>query len=313
MKAELRAAERTATLVHPCPVCGAGLDRGHLEESRDGFHCVFCGALQNGPPNGAEPSPAPAGLGKALREARERRGESLEVASRETRIHERFLQSLEDDAPCGAYPGAVYGRFFLREYAEYLGLDPEPLVSAFDRARTEPAVVPLRDRALPKQPTGGSRVAVALAAVALAVVAVLSWTGGSRERGLFGAPATSLPPAHAAAQSPAAHADAQSQPPSPARLPPQENPPPQQGVHAVLRMESACWIRAVVDGNQVLARTYPAGSMRSFHAHHTLELTLGNAGAVRLRVDGDLVPTGAAGQVVHLSFEWRRGKLVSSP
>jgi hypothetical protein len=56
---------------------------------------------------------------------------SLSAVSERTRISVRYLEGLENDAPSYIYPGLPYARFFLREYAFFLGLDPEPLVEEF--------------------------------------------------------------------------------------------------------------------------------------------------------------------------------------
>jgi hypothetical protein len=90
----------------------------------------------------AELSPR-AGIGPVLRRAREARGVSIDAASRGTRIRPRYLSALEDDAGSDAFPGPIYARFFLREYARFLGVDDEPLVTALQE-RTAPAPSPLR-------------------------------------------------------------------------------------------------------------------------------------------------------------------------
>jgi len=252
-------------------------------------------------PDGEATQSVPVGVGETLREAREHRGESLEVASGETRIHERFLRALEEDAPCESYPGTVYGRFFLREYSEYLGLNPNPLVEAFDKVTREPDVEPLKDRSLPKQRAGGSRVAAALAAVALVVVAALSLAGGRRDGPLAASPPPSLPAFHSNAT-----------PPPPSQTSTRPHPAPAApGIRADVVVQDRSWIQAVVDGTRVPGRVFEAGNARTFNARHTLDLTLGNAGGVQLVVNGHRVPTGAAGQVVHLSFAFRGGRLLS--
>jgi transcriptional regulator with XRE-family HTH domain len=75
--------------------------------------------------------PRPLTVGAELRRAREGRGISLTTAAERTRISVRYLDSLENDAPAHVYPGAPYARFFLREYASFLGLEAEPLVEEF--------------------------------------------------------------------------------------------------------------------------------------------------------------------------------------
>lgn len=69
-------------------------------------------------------------LGHILREARETKGISLQEAQDKTRINARFLEALEN----GNYqflPTPVHAKGFLRNYARYLGLDPEPLLNRY--------------------------------------------------------------------------------------------------------------------------------------------------------------------------------------
>ncbi len=76
-------------------------------------------------------------LGDALRAQRERMGITVEQAAEDTRIRDKFLRALES----GDYqtlPGAVYTRGFLRNYADYLGLDPDALITQFQAERGAP-------------------------------------------------------------------------------------------------------------------------------------------------------------------------------
>jgi cytoskeleton protein RodZ len=70
-------------------------------------------------------------IGQQLREARERRGVTLDAVKRELRIHGPYLEALEAEE-FAALPAPAYARAFLRQYAAYLGLDPEPLVAAYN-------------------------------------------------------------------------------------------------------------------------------------------------------------------------------------
>ena len=74
----------------------------------------------------AEPAPS---LPERLYAARERKGVDLYRAERDTKIRARYLGALER----GDYdelPGAVYTKGFLRNYALYLGLDPDDVLSS---------------------------------------------------------------------------------------------------------------------------------------------------------------------------------------
>ncbi|MGE3511744.1 MAG: DUF2914 domain-containing protein [Vicinamibacterales bacterium] len=71
-----------------------------------------------------------ASFGPALRRRREERGVSLEDIAGETRLSKRYLIALEEET-IGKLPGGTYNRAYLRTYATFLGLDPEPLVRQY--------------------------------------------------------------------------------------------------------------------------------------------------------------------------------------
>jgi cytoskeletal protein RodZ len=93
-----------------------GVDRGESARS---------GAPEYGP-----------NLPERLLTARERKGVDLYRAERDTKIRARYLAALER----GDYkelPGAVYTKGFLRNYALYLGLDPDEVLLQWRRERVE--------------------------------------------------------------------------------------------------------------------------------------------------------------------------------
>ncbi len=71
-------------------------------------------------------------LGSWLIRAREARGLTLEDAERDTRISRRYLQALEAEQ-FDVIPAPVYARGFHRSYSQYLGLDPQEMLSLFPR------------------------------------------------------------------------------------------------------------------------------------------------------------------------------------
>ncbi|MEX2184357.1 MAG: helix-turn-helix domain-containing protein [Chloroflexota bacterium] len=76
-------------------------------------------------------------LPERLLGARERKGVDLYRAERDTKIRARYLAALER----GDYrelPGAVYTKGFLRNYALYLGLDPDDVLLQWRRERGDP-------------------------------------------------------------------------------------------------------------------------------------------------------------------------------
>lgn len=67
-------------------------------------------------------------IGDKLRQAREERKVSLEQAAQQTRIRLRFLEALEK-GELDSLPSATQARGFLRAYAQFLKIDPEPLLA----------------------------------------------------------------------------------------------------------------------------------------------------------------------------------------
>lgn len=124
---------------------------------------------------GVTVDPAPS-LPERLYAARERKGVDLYRAERDTKIRARYLGALER----GDYrelPGAVYTRGFLRNYALYLGLDPDDVLTHWRRERGEaresaPVITVPRPIAAPRQ---GLTFSPGLAVMALLIVLVLAF------------------------------------------------------------------------------------------------------------------------------------------
>lgn len=71
-------------------------------------------------------------VGPKLRDARTARGLSLEDVAAITKVPRSTLELLEKDQ-YATLPAPVFIRGFIRSYAKVVGLDPNPLVRAFER------------------------------------------------------------------------------------------------------------------------------------------------------------------------------------
>ncbi len=69
-------------------------------------------------------------LGQILQQARENKGLTLKEVQEGTRINAKYLQALED-GNYSALPTPVHVRGFLRNYARFLDLDPNPLLERY--------------------------------------------------------------------------------------------------------------------------------------------------------------------------------------
>jgi hypothetical protein len=123
-------------------------------------------------------------IGNTLRDARRRRELALPECETATRIRGRYLTALEEER-FELLPEPAYAKGFLRTYAEFLGLDPRPLLDELDErlnaAGTDepPRMTPVRIRQ-PRRPRRGRhpvRLAMLLAG-GIAAVAAAVWAGG---------------------------------------------------------------------------------------------------------------------------------------
>jgi cytoskeleton protein RodZ len=77
-------------------------------------------------------------LGSILKTEREKRGLGLQQVFEATRITTQNLAALEDDR-FDYFPNKVYSRAFLRDYANYLGLDSSLLLARYEDEWSRPA------------------------------------------------------------------------------------------------------------------------------------------------------------------------------
>ncbi len=232
---------------------------------------------------------------QVLRGAREQRGITLDQASSDTRIAKRYLEALEEGRSPERLPSRAYARFFLRDYARYLGVADEEIGDAYRGAEES-------DGDLEPLSVVGSRprrrwvTAALIAAVVVGVVALgVTRIGAPRQEPLPVAP-RSAPSVGVATPS----------------AEPTASPVPTRAMEivVVLRVSEASWVEAVADGEITVQELLVPEDVQRIRADETLELLLGNAGGVELSVNGKNLPTGADGEVARLFFELRDGRVV---
>ncbi len=270
-----------------------------------------------------------------LKSGRESKNISLEQIARDTRISLRHLKSLEEANYC-QLPGGMYNRAFLRTYCEYIGLDPAEGI-----ARYESEVAPPKEKAPkapPKVSTENASFKVHPLAL-WSVMLLISATGLFLSRQWIGeifAPYFSHPspariepvqppppPPAAPSNLPAAASSAAPGPPAStnastpaveveAKQPIADGPSVPATVAAAdplgprpLRLEvevlKACWVSLNSDGNRVLVRVLRPGEDQSFSAAEKFYLIAGNAGGIRLKINGkEARPLGKEGEVVRV-------------
>lgn len=251
------------------------------------------------------------GSGDWLRAAREARGYSLAEAERLTRIRAKLLAALEAE-DLSAFASLAQARGFLRNYAEFLELDPEPLLTNLAPGKLKPAAGPA------PRPTPAGAVPVSggwrrlltrdlLIGVLFTLVfgALLFW--GAQQ---LWQTALSAPPASAtAAASPAVTAAGALTPAGPSATPtlPEASPtaplptprPNYVGVNVLVRAEQRLWLRALVDGAETFSGQMAPGDSREFVGNTVVELWTGNGKGTRVVFNGqDQGVLGGLGEVV---------------
>jgi cytoskeleton protein RodZ len=242
-------------------------------------------------------------VGKSLRRTRERKRITLAEVAESTRILTRYLTALEEDAGPDAYPAPVYARAFLREYARFLRLDPEPLVAEWKAAHEQPEqhvieMIPVPHERRRLTPWG---VGVICAAVFLAML--LAPIGGTDK------PASSP---HARTSAPQTVVAVPPAAPSTNRAPAAV---PARAIAMTIRTDGGrCWVQATVDGKLALQKTMSDGSSEFLRGARTIELVLGNADVVTIVVNGKTIDSlGGKGAVQHLKVFLDHGTVRVTP
>jgi cytoskeletal protein RodZ len=265
-------------------------------------------------------------LGELLRSAREAKGVSLEQAEEATRVRRQYLEALEAE-DFGTLPGEVYVRGFLRNYARYLGLNPEEVLTL--RGAPPEGAAPASFGAPLEEPLIRSasrqlllRFVAILLLLAVVVAAgwwVYQWYTGESPLSLLTPAPTSTPTVPATPTSPPTTPPPEVPTPTvvtprpsatstPTPLPPPTATPSPTatspvGVEVTIEVVELTWLEVTVDGELVLEESVEAGNRLSWTALERISCHCGNAGGVIVTVDGEEIGSlGDHGQVV--DREW---------
>jgi len=240
-----------------------------------------------------------------LRTAREEKGITLTEVETETKIRRKYILALENEE-FDVLPGKVYVKGFIRNYARFLGVDGDALVKEYDELFHQPESPPVPEKITPTNLEKPAKSRWGL----LAVVAVLLigfmfyWLGTSGT-----APLDDLSGRDQEQNMPAGedNGDVGEQTPAPEEQEPvAPGPDPaQRGVNVELHVtDKDCWMQVVVDDSSAFEGLVGPGITKEFRGNDSVWLKLGDAGAVRVVVNGnDYGFLGELGQVVTKTFE----------
>jgi cytoskeleton protein RodZ len=243
----------------------------------------------------------PESFGTWLRRQREVREIDLREIADSTKVGMSYLRAFEDDR-FDVLPAPVFAKGFLRQYARYVGLDPEEVVNFYLAARepqSDEEQQPVR-----REPEAASRKALFLVLAATAALVALVWLlSAMSDRGQRATPSPTpdsgtlgqreVPPPEDAVAADGAqrHAPAQEAPASEAVAAP-PTPEPRQAeepappLRVTLDFLSDCWVEASVDGTERLSELKVQGESLMLDAEELVELKVGDAAAVQVEVNG---------------------------
>ncbi len=257
-------------------------------------------------------------IGKTLQEARERLGLTLDEVERSTRIRKVRLEALEQ-GDFDSLPSRVQVQGFLRNYADFLGIDPEQILAEY--AQLEGRSVKRKARV--KQPSGeldrsyvvtdrsrrfrisGDQLITGF--VALMVIALLIWGSNRIITGLNQPPVATD---DAAIIPEPTLTDTPSSTPQLAGI---ENPPTQiadtleptytatlplglvDSIELELEADQSTFVQVFVDGVEAFQGRLIPGDRLTFRGEDRVEVVTGNARGLRVYFNGN--DQGFLGQV----------------
>jgi cytoskeletal protein RodZ len=267
-------------------------------------------------------------LGSKLKRAREDHGIALRDIAARTKIAVTSLEAVERN-DFSRLPGGIFGRSFVRAYAEELGLDADAIVAEFVAALEEQEREAALRGAIRPEITDDDRAFLArqqqavralrwgLAVLAVVVVALVVWRVNvwrARRAAAASAVATTsaAPPPVPVAAPPVVSAPTTPTVPVPAPTSTPVTAPTTDassadaaaatsGIAVEFLVSDDCWIVATSDGQRSISELFRAGDGRRLDATRELLFDVGNAGAVEWSINGHPAkPLGRAGQHVRV-------------
>jgi cytoskeletal protein RodZ len=246
-------------------------------------------------------------MGSYLRAARRRRRVSIERAAEETRIRADYLMRMESDEFDFLAPAYVHG--FLKTYARFLRIEPQPLLEEFDRKHgsgrfeTQQIIALERHgrRHTPKEPRlsrSWSAAAVAAAGVLLILAVVGLVTAPDDEPRGDNTAVSQLDETPTPTVTPSASV-------TPSTSPSTEGDAIAftEGIEVeVIASEADCWVQASADGGEPVAQTLSVGDSVTFTAEDELYVRLGFPEGVELVVNGRNIGSPQGVDPINLTF-----------
>lgn len=244
--------------------------------------------------------------GARLKNLRLEKGLTLEDVHKKTKIHPDILKALEEDSFINLSP--IYIKGFLKIYCKFLGVDPRDYISDYQEPGLKVTAATSPDTKI--KPHFISKIRsklnyldfaqlkkIIFIVILISIFAIVLFNLGKTVSAKFASrkvKAKVKTSGEVKASTAATHKS----------LPVKTLPPgPQKEVSVLIRLgiraKEDCWVNLKVDGKTVFQRILKKGRFESWDAVEKIELSLGNAAAVDLEVNGKTISNlGRRGQPV---------------
>ena len=237
--------------------------------------------------------------GVRLKKVRLEKGISLEEAHKKTKIHLNILKALEEDGLMNIKP--IYIKGFLKIYCKFLGIDPhdyipdyrEPgnLVMPVSKPEEKP-ISALLSPSIKLFSLRVKRIGIKIVFTALVIILV--------SMGLFNLSKRAKPSKALFSKT---EKKSETKELKVAGI--------TGNIRLGIRANEDCWIQLKSDGRVIFQNILKKGRFESWQAKEKIELSLGNAGAVDLEVNGKLISKlGKRGQVIKNILITKEGLIV---
>jgi cytoskeleton protein RodZ len=242
-------------------------------------------------------------LGQLLRETREKKGLSLAEIEEDTKIRQAQIQALEEE-DYGKLPSGIFLTGLLRNYAQYLGLDPAEVMKLHGAEDRERHAVPVVSEGF--EPPKGMAITswlfidLFLGVLIVASAVVVGSLAYNRWLPTLSTPAVT-PTRHASLASPVL----QFTPTTTLSPTATATEIPSGRLQVDVQIVARTWLEVTVDGEPAFRGLIESGTNWSWFAEDSIAMHVGNAGGVLVTLNGrELGALGGQDEVVDIEWTW---------
>lgn len=231
-------------------------------------------------------------IGDILGEERRRRGKSLKEVEETIKIRASYISAIEND-DFHQLPAPAYAKAFIRSYAEYLEIDPTPLIEEFRRLYERSPKIAREDSekfdwahffSFYRQ----TIIRVAFVALLLLSMGIFVFLGISREKPKRKA----IKPTEVKEVKQEIPARPTTSAPLPEVIyqPTASLTQKELVIKATVTDENGCWLKVTVDGAVATERILKKGEFREWRAKQSITIIVGKPKGIIIEKNGVVLP-----------------------